>query len=301
MDRPAHVTVDLNQMEPNNYNPNKMNERQYAAEMESIQHFGFIDPITLRVNEEGNYIIVDGEHRWRATKEIMRKVKEGSITLVEDAQYTDSKGWMHPSGRLLNRSEASPALAEVIETGAVPAFNLGRISQLDAKRLTVILNETRGTSSATDLADVLASIREGLGGGLEDLQIGLSYGANELDQLLSIANNDFGNLDDLTLKAIEEGSFLDDFAEGEDDEDEVALGETTQEEGVATAISEQEIEAALGEQLFQLSYPVNEAQRSIILRAIQVAKKKEEINNSIDALVAVAAFYTSQNQLEEVE
>ena len=300
-----YSTERLDAMQPNNYNPNKMNERQFSAELESIQHFGFIDPITVRDTSNG-LIIVDGEHRWRGAKEIIRRIQSGEVTLVKDAKYDENKGWVHPTGRLLNTKEASPAFLPVFENNAVPVANLGKISDIDAKRLTVILNETRGTSNAVDLAEVLAQIQEGLGGSLEDLQLAMPYVESELDQLLSITGTDFGDLSSLEDDAPGGPDFLQEFApengegvqrnseggytEGLDDEDEDEDG---------SAPRRDEVAEALGTAYFTLTYPVTEDQRAIVIRALGLIKSEQLIGNSVEALIWMAMHYLKTVHNEE--
>lgn len=62
---PAHM------LRPNPWNPNRMTADMMKKERASIREFGFIDPITARIDggsDEGWYQIIDGEHRWVAGK-----------------------------------------------------------------------------------------------------------------------------------------------------------------------------------------------------------------------------------------
>ena len=60
--------VDIHQLDPNPWNPNRQSEAVTKATSESIEEFGFIDPVTVRI-VEGRYQIIDGEHRWRQAVE----------------------------------------------------------------------------------------------------------------------------------------------------------------------------------------------------------------------------------------
>lgn len=51
---------------PNPWNPNRMTAAMYAKALESIETFGFIDPLTVYPRDDGIYMIIDGEHRFRA-------------------------------------------------------------------------------------------------------------------------------------------------------------------------------------------------------------------------------------------
>lgn len=58
---------------PNQYNPNLMSGKEFDRLKYSIQRFGQVVPILVRPVDSGGgvqYEIVDGEHRWRALKEL---------------------------------------------------------------------------------------------------------------------------------------------------------------------------------------------------------------------------------------
>ena len=60
--------VEIEKIKPNTYNPNEMTERVFDHLKAEIARIGFLDPVLVR-EENGEYIIVDGEHRWTASKE----------------------------------------------------------------------------------------------------------------------------------------------------------------------------------------------------------------------------------------
>lgn len=57
--------VPIDQVKPNQYNPNRQSEHDFTLLCKSIQEDGFTRPIVVR---RGTLEIVDGEHRWRACK-----------------------------------------------------------------------------------------------------------------------------------------------------------------------------------------------------------------------------------------
>lgn len=63
------IEIELDKLEPNHWNPNQQSAFIYDKELNSIDTFGFIDPILIREIEDGKFQIVDGEHRWKAMKE----------------------------------------------------------------------------------------------------------------------------------------------------------------------------------------------------------------------------------------
>jgi ParB family chromosome partitioning protein len=61
----TYISVD--DLVPNPWNPNKMDDEMLRKEVESIREFGFVDPITVRVFA-AMWQIIDGEHRWKGAK-----------------------------------------------------------------------------------------------------------------------------------------------------------------------------------------------------------------------------------------
>jgi hypothetical protein len=151
----------ISEVHPNPWNPNKQNERQYQAEIESITQNGFIAPILVR-KFEGIYQIVDGEHRWKA----LRQIADDKI-------------------------KAKGNVPSLIEKDVIPAIVLD-ISETAAKKLTVIMNETRGRADLSDLGALLAELQTDLG---DDLITGLPYTDGQLKELMGIADFNWDEFD----------------------------------------------------------------------------------------------------------
>jgi len=66
------ITVNIENISPNKYNPNVMDEKTFEQTKKNILKEGLIGAIFCREDkkEKGKYIIIDGEHRWRATKSL---------------------------------------------------------------------------------------------------------------------------------------------------------------------------------------------------------------------------------------
>jgi ParB/RepB/Spo0J family partition protein len=59
-----YETIKINEIQPNNYNPNEMTEPMLNHLVKEIQRTGFLQPILINQNK----LIIDGEHRWIAGK-----------------------------------------------------------------------------------------------------------------------------------------------------------------------------------------------------------------------------------------
>jgi len=71
---------------PNPWNVNEMSPEMFQKELASIAEFGFVVPLLVRTHpwEPDAYQIIDGEHRWRAGKELGMISFPVSIIEVDD-------------------------------------------------------------------------------------------------------------------------------------------------------------------------------------------------------------------------
>lgn len=111
---PSNITIAREKILPNPWNPNRMTGVMYAKALESIELYGFIDPLLVRQVSESIYQIIDGEHRFRAGSDL------GMIEF--------------------------------------PCVSLGEVSDTDAKKLTIVMNELHGQADPTRMGDLLNEI-----------------------------------------------------------------------------------------------------------------------------------------------
>lgn len=140
MVRGEQTVVLVEQLGPNPWNPNRQTDFIFEKEKASIEEFGFIDPILVRV-KDGNYQIIDGEHRWKAAKEM--GLRDVSI------------------------------------------ISLGEIPDHVAKKLTIIMNETRGRADDTLMSKLVLELKSEVG--MEDLTRLLPYTEMELETMVAKA------------------------------------------------------------------------------------------------------------------
>lgn len=155
--------LPLSQVEPNAWNPNRQSDRQFQANQESLLSYGFVTPIVVRPHpeEESRFQIIDGEHRWRA----MRAFADEGL----------------PPG-------ASDQMKQMIAQGVIPA-QVVPMPDAWAKKFTVIANETRGKADAVELGALLHELSKDTA--LEDLQRGLPFSPQELEELIKIGEFDW--------------------------------------------------------------------------------------------------------------
>lgn len=63
-------TVGLDTLRPNRWNPNEQDPETFRKELASIRRFGFVQPIIVRPDGDNRWEIIDGEHRWKAAREL---------------------------------------------------------------------------------------------------------------------------------------------------------------------------------------------------------------------------------------
>ena len=107
------IRIPLEDLSPNPWNPNEMDEKRWEALGQSIEQYG-IDLQPLVVRQRGDhYQIIDGEHRYRWAQEL--KIKQLPAIVVE-------------------------------------------VDDVNAKKMTQILNRTRGEDNPVKLKELLDSL-----------------------------------------------------------------------------------------------------------------------------------------------
>lgn len=83
LDRLEIEYVSAATLTPNDYNPNRQNEHEFTMLKSSILEDGFTDPVKV-VDRDGATVIVDGEHRWRAVRELAEegKLRDDVLAIV---------------------------------------------------------------------------------------------------------------------------------------------------------------------------------------------------------------------------
>ena len=120
--------VSVEQLQPNNYNPNVMTEAEFAELVAEVRHLGRVPkPIVVRQNG-ADYVIVDGEHGWKAAKEVGLDLVPCEVLTVDDFEakrqtYKRNRHGTHNpvrlgqmfAGMMRERKLSQRALAKEIE------------------------------------------------------------------------------------------------------------------------------------------------------------------------------------------
>lgn len=144
----AKVRVDA--VDANPWNDNRMNAKTFEKERRSIREFGFVDPVTVRPHPEvaGRFQIIDGEHRWLASKD--EGLEEIPATILHDCSDRAAKKLTVVLNRLRGQPEhelTAALLADLARTGGTE--DLVQVLPYDDAELRLMLDLA---SNAWDLS-----------------------------------------------------------------------------------------------------------------------------------------------------
>jgi len=153
--------VDIKKLTPNEWNPNEQSDFIYLREKRSIEKFGFVLPVLVR--EVGDKLeIIDGEHRYRA----MREIHAEGIDIF-----------------------TTPEKDHKIPKGKINVKNLGAVSDVAARQMTILMNELHGEADTIKKSELI----KGLSSEIEfaDLAELLPFPEDELKNYIELADFDW--------------------------------------------------------------------------------------------------------------
>lgn len=124
---------------------------------------------------------------WNPNKTKPRQQKAIAESLATYSQIIDII--VRPNGDRYQIIDGEHRYDELTEDVYVTVLH--GLSDADAKKLTIIMNETRGEADKIELAQLLADLSNELSG--EELLNALPYEQNELDELVKLAEVDWDN------------------------------------------------------------------------------------------------------------
>jgi len=131
----------INKIIPNKHQPRKdFHKDKLKALSESIKEFGVIQPIVLRSTTDGQYEIVAGERRWRASKLAGLKEIPGVLKSLEDDVFAEMALIENLQREDLNAIEEAIAYQYMMDAHGLTQERLGKII---GKSRTYITNTLR--------------------------------------------------------------------------------------------------------------------------------------------------------------
>lgn len=81
------IKLPIDRIAPNLFNPNEMSEEAFANLEDNVDQIGFVDPIVVTPDSDGNFIIIDGQHRWEQQR--ISGVKEIPCVVVSNEVFNE--------------------------------------------------------------------------------------------------------------------------------------------------------------------------------------------------------------------
>ncbi len=206
------VELDLIVANPNQ--PRTYFDEETLSELAgSIRELGVISPITLRKNDDGTYLIIAGERRFRASKLIGLQTIPAYIKTAADEQVMEMALIENIQREDLNAIEIALTFYRLMEEYKLTQE---RLSERVGKKRTTIANYLR-------LLRLPAEIQMGIKDKKIDMGharaiLGLSDPAKQLHLYEEILKNDYSvrKVEDLVRQYAESGEILDSSKQGSD-------------------------------------------------------------------------------------
>ena len=133
--------IDISRIEPNPDQPRRSFDETTLEELAaSIRELGVVQPLTLRMNDEGNYQIIAGERRWRAARKAGLTSVPAYVRTVSDSEMTEMALIENIQREDLNAIEVALGFKKLIDS-----YNLTqeRLSERLGKKRATIANHLR--------------------------------------------------------------------------------------------------------------------------------------------------------------
>jgi len=159
--------VPIDSIHENTWNPNEMTDSVFAFLKQSIEKVGFAEDV--QITKDGT--IINGEHRWRAMKELGAKRIGVKVLPLTDEEarlgtinFNATRGDANPIklGALINELLEHKTLNELAGMTVIPLVELEALSKLEGN-LETGANTERGTSPRDhggNTADMLTLVVE---------------------------------------------------------------------------------------------------------------------------------------------
>ncbi len=129
--------IEVNRIVPNPDQPRRTFDEETLEELaSSIRELGVVQPLTLRLSEDGDYQIIAGERRWRAARKAGLFTVPAYVRTVSDTEMTEMALIENIQREDLNSIEVALGFKKLIDT-----------YHLTQERLSERLGKKRATSA----------------------------------------------------------------------------------------------------------------------------------------------------------
>lgn len=163
--------LKISDIKLNDYNPNQMIDDTYSHLTNTIKDFGYLQDI-LVWQKDNEYIVIDGEHRFRAYSELNNPDSEIQVKILTNPDLLQIGHKLKESGRID---------CDITEA------NIDKISKV----LTLLMNSIKGENNPVKLAKLYQDLQEDLN--IENLASILNTSVQDIESyktLLSMSDEE---------------------------------------------------------------------------------------------------------------
>ena len=163
---PESNLIKIVDISPNLYNPQEMSKSMMSGLIANMRKHGFTDPIKVRLVLDVEkakistpYVIVDGEHRWRAFKEVFPEVEEIFCIIQSIEQLRDAMQSTY-SSNILHGDSNPVKLAEVVSyliKDGMPFEEMDDLMRIDKNRADAMMESLEIPEAKGNLDDFTGS------------------------------------------------------------------------------------------------------------------------------------------------
>ena len=128
--------IEISRIEPNPEQPRRTFDEETLGELAaSIRELGVVQPLTLRLSDNGNYQIIAGERRWRAASRAGLRTVPAYVRKASDSEMTEMALIENIQREDLNAIEVALGFKQLIDKYALTQERLSE--RLGKKRATI--------------------------------------------------------------------------------------------------------------------------------------------------------------------
>ncbi len=135
-------TLTIDKIKPNAWNPNEMVDSTFNYLIDSKNWFGDLQDIVVWQTDEDEYIIIDGEHRWKADRKLGKTDVLCKVLTTEDLLKMGDK--------MVALARENPEFQSFTKISNIN--NKKEKAEFIAKSLTIVMNAIKGENNPVKLA-----------------------------------------------------------------------------------------------------------------------------------------------------
>ena len=176
------LNLPVDSLIANKLNPNTMNDGEFNLLYDNMEKIGFVDPVFVRAQEDGQYTIIGGHHRLEVAK--LLGYEEVPCTVIDDPEFDD------------DQEKFQLVRMNVIRGKMTPQKFIDLYNSLSTKYASDLMADSFGFADEEEFNKLVASMTKGLP---KQMQKEFAEAAKEIktiDGLSKVLNEMFTNYGD---------------------------------------------------------------------------------------------------------